>query len=36
MMQKEIIDRTEYRLSTGAAVAYGPFALAKGVSDGCC
>jgi hypothetical protein len=36
MMQQEIIDRTEYRLSTGAAVAYGPFALSKGVSDGCC
>ncbi len=34
MMQKEIIDRTEYRLSTGGAVAYDPFPLTKGVSDG--
>lgn len=34
MMQKEIIDRTEYRLSTGCAISYGPFSLAKGASDG--
>ena len=26
-MQKEIIDRTEYRLSTGGMVPYGPFPL---------
>lgn len=29
-MQKEIIDRTEYRLSSGDAVPYEPFALTKG------
>ncbi len=34
MMQKEIIDRTEYRLSTGGAVRYGAVPLAKGASDG--
>lgn len=29
-MQKEIVDRTEYRLSTGAAVMYDPFPLPQG------
>jgi hypothetical protein len=29
-MQKEIIDRTEYRLSTGQAVPYTSFPLSKG------
>jgi formate C-acetyltransferase len=29
-MQKEIIDRTEYRLSSGSAVPYDPFPLPPG------
>ncbi len=33
-MQKEIIDRTEYRLSTGAAVPYDPFPLRQGADHG--
>jgi pyruvate formate-lyase/glycerol dehydratase family glycyl radical enzyme len=34
MMQKEIIERTEYRLSTGGAVNYDPVPLTKGVGHG--
>jgi formate C-acetyltransferase len=34
MMQQEIIDRTEYRLSTGRAISYGAIPLVKGASDG--
>ena len=33
-MQKEIIDRTEYRLSSGEAVLYETFPLAKGAAHG--
>jgi formate C-acetyltransferase len=33
-MQKEIIDRTEYRLSTGRAVFYEPFLLPQGGNNG--
>ena len=33
-MQKEIVDRTEYRLSTGGAVAYDPFPLSQGAHNG--
>jgi len=33
-MQQEIIERTEYRLSTGEAVSYEPVPLAKGASHG--
>ena len=33
-MQKEIIDRTEYRLSTGRAIPYDPFPLAQGGDHG--
>jgi formate C-acetyltransferase len=33
-MQKEIIERTEYRLSTGGAASYEPLPLVKGVSLG--
>jgi formate C-acetyltransferase len=32
-MQKEIIDRTEYRLSTGQMIPYEPFPLRKGGDD---
>ena len=33
-MQQEVIERTEYRLSTGEAVSYEPFLLAKGAAHG--
>ncbi len=33
-MQQEIIERTEYRLSTGEAVSYEPVSLAKGAAHG--
>lgn len=32
-MQKEIIDRTEYQLSTGKMIPYEPFPLRKGGDD---